>query len=146
MSSPVKSLKKKIERLIDLERYNTVRIKLIKDKAIDELNLMLTNEITIFNDIRTEILIIKEKINPERLKDFLDESEMNAVEIKLNAVIEILENQEKKIRNRIGYLKKSNSELLDLHRRCYKKSVKVLMYLHIHSVFNKSVKEIRKEL
>ena len=77
MSSPIKILKGRIESLIDLEPYNTVRIKLIIDKAIDELNLMLTNEITIFNDIRTEILIIKEKLNPERLKDFLDESEMN---------------------------------------------------------------------
>ena len=38
-----------------------------------------------------QILTIKEKIRPERLKDFLDEFEMNAIEIKLNVVIEMLE-------------------------------------------------------
>ena len=35
---------------------------------------------------------------------------MNALEIKLNAVIEILENKEKKINNVIDYLKESKSD------------------------------------
>ena len=60
MSSSIKILNKAVEKLINLELYNTVRINLLLDKALDELNLMITNNITIFNDIRTEIQIIKE--------------------------------------------------------------------------------------
>ena len=64
---------------------------------------MITIETVIFNDIRTEKLNHKENMNPKRLKGFLDESEMNALEIKLNAVIEILDNKKKeyKICNRL---------------------------------------------
>ena len=99
-----------------------------------------------FNDIRTEILNYKEKINPKRLKDFLDESEMNSLEIKLNAVIEILEDKEKYIKNVTEYLNESKYGLLDLHKRYYGKLSKELMDLHIEKVFNKSLKEKRKEL
>ena len=53
-----------------MEPYNIVRINLILDKALDELNLITTNEIKTFSDIRTEILVIKENINCERLKRF----------------------------------------------------------------------------
>ena len=90
MSGPTKLLKEKIERLIDLEPYNTNRINLILSKGLDELNLIKANEIITLNDIRTEILILKERINPKRLKYFLDKFEIYALEI--NAAIEILEN------------------------------------------------------
>ena len=40
---------------------------------------------------------------------------MNALEIKINAEIEILKNEENKIRNIIGCLKKSKLELLDFY-------------------------------
>ena len=48
-------------------------------------------------------------MNPKRLKGFLDESEMNALEIKLNAVIEILDNKKKNIKYVIDYLTESKS-------------------------------------
>ena len=131
MSRPtITSLKEKTERLIDLEPYNTVRVNLILGKALDELNLVITNETAIFNNIRKEILNYREKLNPKRLKDVLDKSEMNALEIKLNAVIEILENK-KNIKNIIDYINESKSGLLNLHRRYYGKSSKELMDLHI---------------
>ena len=98
MSTPIKSLKEKIERLIDLESYNTIRINLILNKGLDELNLIIANETATLKDIRTEILIIRERINSEKLKDFLDAFEIKALEIKLNAAIEILENKENKIK------------------------------------------------
>ena len=69
---------------------------------------------------------------------------MNALEIKLNAVIEILENKEKKINNVIDYLKESKSELIDLHGRYNGKSEYELMDLYIEKVFSKSLREIRK--
>ena len=71
---------------------------------------------------------------------------MNALEIKLNAVIEILENKEKKINNVIDYLKESKSELIDLHGQYYGKSEYELMDLHIEKAFSKSLKEIKKGL
>ena len=114
MSSPtIASLKEKTERLLDLEPYNTVRINLILGKALDELNLVTTNETTIFNNIRKEILNYREKLNPKRLKDVLDKSEMNALEI-------ILENK-KNIKNIVDYINESKSGLLNLHRRYYGK-------------------------
>ena len=45
------------------------------------------------------------KIRFERKKNSLDELEINALEIKINAEIEILKNQKKKIRNIIDCLK-----------------------------------------
>ena len=69
---------------------------------------------------------------------------MNALEIKLNAVIEILENKEKKINNVIDYLKESKSELIDLHGRYNGKSEYELMDLYIEKVFSKSLRAIRK--
>ena len=42
---------------------------------------MIEHEMSIFNDIGTEILIYKEKANPKRLKDLLGKFEMNASEI-----------------------------------------------------------------
>ena len=40
---------------------------------------------------------------------------MNELKTRINVEIEILKNEEKKIRNTIDCLKKSKSELLDLH-------------------------------
>ena len=42
-SATTTSLKEKIERLIDLKPYNTVRNNLILDKALDELNLVIAH-------------------------------------------------------------------------------------------------------
>ena len=51
------SLKEKIERLTDLEPYNINIINLLLNNAIGEPNLMIAHEMSIFNDIGTEILI-----------------------------------------------------------------------------------------
>ena len=101
---------------------------------------MIAHEMTILNDIRTEMLSYRKKTNPERLKDFLKPK------IKPNVMIEILENKEKQIQNVIDYLQKQKSGLLDLHRQYCGQSVKALMDLHIEKVFCKSPEEIRKEL
>ena len=54
------------------------------------------------------------KIRFERIKNSLDEFKMNGLEIKINAEIEILKNEKKKIRNITDCLNKSRPELLDL--------------------------------
>ena len=48
---------------------------------------MIGHEIKIFNHTRRKILNYKKKTNPERLKGFLDESEMNILRVKLNSFI-----------------------------------------------------------
>ena len=55
-------------------------------------------------------MIQEKKIRPERIKNSLDEFEMNALEITINAEIEILKNEEKTIRNITTSLKKSKPE------------------------------------
>ena len=50
------------------------------------------------------------KIMFERIRNSLSEFEINELKIKINAEIEILENEEKKIRSVIGYFKTSKSE------------------------------------
>ena len=55
--SPIKILKERIERLINLEPANIIRIKLVIDKAIDEINLMKNDAMKNFDDIETKIMI-----------------------------------------------------------------------------------------
>ena len=62
-------------------------------------------------------MIQERKIRPERIKNSLDEFEMNALEITINAEIEIFKNEEKTIRNIITSLKKSKPELLDVYTK-----------------------------
>ena len=115
MSNPTKILKERIERLIDLVPYNTIRMKLILNKAIDEINLIIADEMKNLDDIEMKIMMQKGKIRLEIMKNSLDEFEMNASEIKINAETEILKNEEKRIRNIIDCLKNSSLELLDLY-------------------------------
>lgn len=42
-SRTIASLKEKVERLIDLKPYNNVRINLTLGKALDKLNLVISN-------------------------------------------------------------------------------------------------------
>ena len=90
MSSPTKILKERIERLIYLALYNTIRMNLILDKAIDEINSVIADEMKNLEDIEMKIMIQEGKIRLERIKNSLDEFEMNALEIKINNEIEIL--------------------------------------------------------
>ena len=89
MSNPAKSLKERIERLIDLKPYNTIRINLILDNAICELNLMIADEMKNLDDIDMKIMMHEGKIRLERIKNSLDGFETNVLEIKINAEIEI---------------------------------------------------------
>ena len=90
-------------------------------------------------------MIQEKKIRPERIKNSLDEFEMNALEIIINAEIEILKNEEKTIRNIITSLKKSKPELLDVYTKkatytnCFKKSE------YEYKIY-RSVKKLEKEL
>ena len=90
-------------------------------------------------------MIQERKIRPERIKNSLDEFEMNALEITINAEIEIFKNEEKTIRNIITSLKKSMPELLDVYTKkatytnCFKKSE------YEYKIY-RSVKKLKKEL
>ena len=90
-------------------------------------------------------MIQERKIRPERIKNSLDEFEMNALEITINAEIEIFKNEEKTIRNIITSLKKSKPELLDVYTKkatytnCFKKSE------YEYKIY-RSVKKLEKEL
>ena len=82
MSNPTKNLKERIERLIDVKLYNTVRMTLILDNAIGELNLMIADEMKNLDDIEMKIIMKEGKIRLEKITNSLDEIEMNALEIK----------------------------------------------------------------
>ena len=92
-----------------------------------------------------KIMMQEGKMRLERIKNNLDEFEMNALEIKLNAEVEILKNKEKKIRNTIDCLKKSKPELLDLHT---KKMRDITDYFKSECEYKKhrTAKKLEKEL
>ena len=58
------------------------------------------------DDIEMKIMTHKGKTRLERTNNSLDEFEIIALKLKLNAEIEILKNEEKKIRNTIDCFKK----------------------------------------
>ena len=60
--------------------------------------------------------MLETKIEIICLCDRLDEMELNELKIKLKAEIEILENEEKRIKNVIPIFEKSKSELKNLYR------------------------------
>ena len=68
-------------------------MKLIIDKAINEINLMIENEMKILDDIETKIMMEKRKIIIKRLLKNVDEFEINKLETKVNAEIEILKDE-----------------------------------------------------
>ena len=80
-------------------------MKLVIDKAIDEINLLIADEVKNLDDIGMKIMMKEGKMIIKRLRNDSDEFEMNGLEIKINAEIEILRNEEKKIRNIIDCLK-----------------------------------------
>ena len=45
MQNTTKGIKERIERLIDLDPYNAIRMELLLDKAIGEVNLMVKDGI-----------------------------------------------------------------------------------------------------
>ena len=106
---------------------------------------MMQDEMKNLDEIEQKTMIQEKKIRPERIKNSLDEFEMNALEITINAEIEILKNEEKTIRNIITSLKKSKPELLDVYTKkatytnCFKKSE------YEYKIY-RSVKNLEKEL
>ena len=105
MSNPIKILKERIESLAELDFYNITRIKVLIDKAIDEINSMLKNEMKNLDDIETKIMIEERWAVMKRLWNNWDEFKMCELRIKINTEIEILKDEENKMRNVIDYLK-----------------------------------------
>ena len=93
MSSPIKSLKDRTKRLIDLEPYNTIRIKLVIGKARHEINLMVSDEMKNLDDTGIQIMMKEGKIIIKRLRNDLSEFEMNELEIEIHTEIEILKSE-----------------------------------------------------
>ena len=85
MSSSIKILKERIERLTDLESANITRMKLITDKAINEINLMIEDEIKNFDDVETKIMMEEKWMTIKKLWKNLEEFEINILETKINA-------------------------------------------------------------
>ena len=73
MSSTTKILKDGIQRLINLAPYHTIRIKLILNKAKDEIHLIITDEIKNLDDIKMKIMMQEGKIRIKRLWNNLSE-------------------------------------------------------------------------
>ena len=85
MSSSIKILKERIERLTDLESANITRMKLIIDKAINKINLMIEDEIKNFDDVETKIMMEEKWMTIKKLWKNLEEFEINILETKINA-------------------------------------------------------------
>ena len=136
MSNPTKSLKERIERLIDLKPYHTMKMKLILDNGIGELNLMIADEMKNLDGIEIKIMMQEGKIRLGRIKNrrIKFRFKMNALEMKINVEIEILKNEEKKIRHIKDCAKKSKAELLDIYTK----------KRYITDYFKKSVYQYKK--
>ena len=136
MSNPTKSLKERIERLIDLKPYHTMKRKLILDNGIGELNLMIADEMKNLDGIEIKIMMQEGKIRLGRIKNrrIKFRFKMNALEMKINVEIEILKNEEKKIRHIKDCTKKSKAELLDIYTK----------KRYITDYFKKSVYQYKK--
>ena len=88
-------------------------MKVILDKAIEEINSIIADEMKNLDDIETKIMMKERKMIIKR-SNFIH---LNELEIKINAEIEILENEEKKGRSTIDCLKRSKADLLDLYKK-----------------------------
>ena len=139
MSIPIKILKERVEKLINLAPYKTIRTKLILDEAIADEKKNLV-------DIEMKVMIQEGKIRIERIKNSLVKFEMSALEIKINAKREILKTEENKIRNIIVCLKKSKPELLDLYTNKKRDITDYFKKSEYEYEKYKSVKNLEKQL
>ena len=105
----------RIKRFINLEPVNIIKMKLLIDKA--EINLMMGDKMRSLDDIETKLMIKERWVVINRVWKNLEEFEINRLEIKVSAEIEISIDEENKIINKIDCLKKSKSELLDLYAK-----------------------------
>ena len=84
MPNLTKSPKKRTEWLIGLKTYNTIKVKLILENAIGELNLMIAHEMKNLDDIEMKIVMQDGKIRFERINNSLHKFEKNALETEAN--------------------------------------------------------------
>ena len=63
-----KNIKESMERLIDLKPYNIIRMKIILDNPINQLNLMKVDEKKNVDDMEIKIMMQEGKIRLERIK------------------------------------------------------------------------------
>ena len=82
------------------------------DHSIDEINLMIAHEMKNFDDTEMKVMMKEGNIITKRLWNDLDEFEINALQIKINAEIKTLKNEEKKVRNIIDCLKKIKDSIV----------------------------------
>ena len=87
-------------------------MKFIKDHSADEINLMIADEMKNLDDTEMKVMMKEGKIITKRLWNDLDEFEINALQIKINAKIKTLKNEEKKVRNIIDCLKKIKDSIV----------------------------------
>ena len=141
MPNPTKILKERIERLIDLKPYHTIKMKLILDNAIGELNLMIADEMKNLDGIEMKTMMQEGKISLGRIKNrrIKFRFKMKALEMKINVEIEILKNEEKKIRHIIDCTKQSKAELLDIDT-----TKRYITKRYITDYFKKSVYQYKK--
>ena len=74
-----KSLKERVEELIESKPYNFIRTGLTLENAIGDLSLEIKDEIKNLNDIEIKIMMQEAKIMFERIRNSLNE-----LEIKIN--------------------------------------------------------------
>ena len=113
-----------------------MKMKLILDNGIGELNLMIADEMKNLDGIEIKIMMQEGKIRLGRTKNrrIKFRFKMNALEMKINVEIEILKNEEKKIRHIKDCTKKSKAELLDIYTK----------KRYITDYFKKSVYQYKK--
>ena len=78
---------------------------------------MKKDEMKNLDDIETKIMIKERWMTKKNLWKNLEEFEINKLETKINAITEILKEEENKIRNAIDCFKKSRLELSNLYAK-----------------------------
>ena len=86
MSNAIKILKKRFEKLIDLEpsENKIKRIIIIRRKVLEELKTIRTDEIKNLEEIEMDALMLKEKRKITKLWNNSDEFEIEKAEIKIS--------------------------------------------------------------
>ena len=85
MSNAIKILKKRFEKLIDLEpsENKIKRINIIRRKVLEELKTIRTDKIKNLEEIEMDALMLKEKRKIRKLWNNSDEFEIEKAEIKI---------------------------------------------------------------
>ena len=112
-------------------------MKLITERAIDEINLIIKDEMKNLDDIETKIMKEEREITINRLWKNLNEFKMHELEIKLNTEIKTLKDEENKIRNIIDRLKKLKLRLIGFYGEKYR-----IITFHKNIISAKTLKKI----